>query len=415
MADDQYTTVTSQSWFSRIGDSIKGIFVGLMLFIAAFPIIIWNENRTIDTAMGLKEGAEAVVTVKSSPIDPGNEGKLIHIIGETVTDSILSDQEFGISANVIRLLRNVEMYQWHEEEKSETKKKLGGGTETVTTYSYERGWSRTLIDSSGFHKSNEYQNPASMEFESQSYTADKVMAGDFILPNAMTRSLGNFQALSLPNDLLKTLNETTKEENDVADSKEEEEEGKEPSGRFTVQGNRIYTGDPAKPKVGDLRIDFSVVKQGWVSIVAKQLKNTLEPYHTQAGTTISMIQPGVLSSANMIKQAEESNTVAAWIFRFMGFLFMLIGLSLVLRPLSVLGDVVPFIGDIVEVGTGFVAGIIALSLWVITIALAWIAVRPVLGGGLLVIGIAGFVALKVLSKGKGKAAAEAAPSVQAGD
>ena len=64
---------------------------------------------------------------------------------------------------------------------------------------------------------------------------------------------------------------------------------------------------------------------------------------------------------------------------------MFFGLSMVFKPLSVLADVLPILGDLVEMGMGFVAGLIALVCSLITIAVAWIFFRPVLGIILLVI------------------------------
>ena len=37
MSEDSFTEITTESWFSRIGGAIKGIVIGLALFIAAFP------------------------------------------------------------------------------------------------------------------------------------------------------------------------------------------------------------------------------------------------------------------------------------------------------------------------------------------------------------------------------------------
>ena len=63
---------------------------------------------------------------------------------------------------------------------------------------------------------------------------------------------------------------------------------------------------------------------------------------------------------------------------------MYVGLSMVFRPLSVLADVLPILGDIVGMGTGLVAGVIALICALVTIAIAWIFYRPVLAIALLV-------------------------------
>ena len=51
------------------------------------------------------------------------------------------------------------MYQWKEHESRETRKKLGGGTETVTTYEYKKEWASGRIDSSSFKKTDGHESP----------------------------------------------------------------------------------------------------------------------------------------------------------------------------------------------------------------------------------------------------------------
>ena len=40
---------------------------------------MWNEGRAVRTAESLEEGAGAVVSVPADAVDPGNEGKLVHV------------------------------------------------------------------------------------------------------------------------------------------------------------------------------------------------------------------------------------------------------------------------------------------------------------------------------------------------
>ncbi len=58
---DSYTEVTSKGWFSRIGESIKGIVFGVILIPGMVVLLWWNEGRAVTTALSLKEGASAVV------------------------------------------------------------------------------------------------------------------------------------------------------------------------------------------------------------------------------------------------------------------------------------------------------------------------------------------------------------------
>lgn len=406
MSEDSYTEVTSQSWFSRIGDSIKGILVGLVLFGAAFPMILWNENRAIDTAKGLEEGAGAVVSVAASPLDPQNEGKLVHINADAKTDAVLVDSDFGIKVTALQLVRKVEMYQWEESKESETEKKLGGGTETKTTYSYRKVWADHPLDSSGFKQSEEHRNPGRFPYESQQQIADPVTLGDYVLPSFLVGRLDKLtavnlaeQSLTLPGQQVQPAVEGPKKKNKKAKTIPETEtiEPKAQTG-YQVFGQEIYSASPNDPQIGDIRISFSMVSPGPVSLVARQVGKTFEPYQTHTDTTIEMIQSGTQSAANMFKQAEEANTMLTWILRGVAFFMMFLGLSMVLKPISVLGDVVPIIGSILGVGTGLIAGLLALALTLITVAIAWIAVRPMLSAVLVVGGIAALFGMKKLRR-----------------
>ena len=83
---------------------------------------------------------------------------------------------------------------------------------------------------------------------------------------------------------------------------------------------------------------------------------------------------------------------------------MLFGLLLVTNVLSVAASVIPFLGDIVGAGTGMLAFAVALPLTLLTIALSWLAYRPLIGIPLL-LATAGSAVLAVmlLSKSRKKA------------
>ncbi len=69
------------------------------------------------------------------------------------------------------------------------------------------------------------------------------------------------------------------------------------------------------------------------------------------------------------------------------------GLSMILKPISVVADVLPLLGDIVGVGIGFISFVVAFCLSLTTIGIAWIFYRPLLGISLVVVGFAISVAL----------------------
>lgn len=385
MSTDRFSVVSHESWFSRIGGAIKGVLMGLFLFIVAFPLLFWNEGRSVKQYKTLKEGAGLVVTVASDKVDAANDGKLVHTTGKAATDATLEDPVFGVSANALKLRRVVEMYQWREQSESETDKKLGGGTETTTTYQYDKVWEDDLIKSSDFNKPEGHENPVSKAYESVEQVANPIMLGAFTLPPSLVDSIRNFEPLPVGADT-----KLLESEND----------------KFKPHNSGFYVGaDPASPNIGDLRIRFEVAPMTDVSVIAKQAGQSFESFQTKVGGTIEMLQVGTHGSAQMIQDAQDSNKVLTWVLRLVGFIVMFIGLSLILKPLSVLADVIPILGTIVGAGTGLVSLLVAAVLSLITIAIAWVFFRPLIGIALL----AAALGLMMVIKGKLKSAKAAVP------
>jgi Transmembrane protein 43 len=101
-----------------------------------------------------------------------------------------------------------------------------------------------------------------------------------------------------------------------------------------------------------------------------------------------MTVPGVKSAAEMFKAAEDENRVLTWVLRLVGAAVMFFGFVLILSPLVVVADVVPFVGSILGAGAALVALVLTIALGSAIIALAWLWYRPLLAIGALVIGFA---------------------------
>ncbi len=105
-----------------MGNAFIGILIGLVLFIAGFPVLFWNEGRAVKRYKTLNEGAGVVISLPEARVLPENDGQLIHVFGRAATDEVVSDPEFEVAVNAIKLKRKVEMYQWKENKKRKTKK-----------------------------------------------------------------------------------------------------------------------------------------------------------------------------------------------------------------------------------------------------------------------------------------------------
>jgi hypothetical protein len=286
----------------------------------------------------------------------------------------------------IRLERMVEMYQWEEKVETRTEKKLGGSEETVKSYTYVKAWSQSPIASDRFQlreKDGERLSNPPMPHRSNAFLADDVKIGAFAANEGLLHQLTGGTALPLDSAHLQRL---------PADLKAR--------ARLDNAGG-IYVGqDPAQPRIGDLRVRFVKTDPAQVSVVARQSGQALVPWATSQDTTINMLSRGAVDAPTMFKQAEDANVTRTWLVRLVGFVLMLFGFALVFKPLSVVADLVPLIGSIIGLGTGLAAFALAAPLTLITIAVAWIAYRPLLGVPLLVGGVGIFVALALQARTK---------------
>jgi Transmembrane protein 43 len=359
--------VTYKSWGDRLRESIVGALIGIVLFIAAFPLLFWNEGRAVEREFAIKGGKADVVEADAKSVDPAKDGKEIHLTGEATTSETLTDPIFGVALNALRLSRKAEMYAWREEKKTETRKKLGGGEEQVTTYSYKTEWTEQPQESSNFDEPQGHENPT-MPFKSEQWQAKQVKLDAYDLPADLAKDIGGAERLPVQTEML------AKASSDAKNMK-------------VSPDGLLSKGNLSSPQVGDLRVEFTVIKPPkTVSVLTKQVGNSFGPYRPAKATSdIYRLMDGQKSADEMFAQLEAENTAMTWILRLVGFLCMAIGLFLVFRPFSTLGDVVPFIGDLLGLGLALFAGVTALALSLLTIAIGWVFYRPLLGISLLVV------------------------------
>lgn len=360
-----YVEVTRRGIGGRSKDSIGGVFVGLILVAIGVILLFWNEGRAVKRYKDLKEGAGLVVSIQSETADPAMEGKLIHLTGETKTEAPLQDADFGITSAAIKLIRNAEMYQWIEEVKTEEKTRVGGTTERVETYSYSKEWKENPVYSSQFKVASGHQNPDSMKYRSNAIMAEDVTLGAFTLPGFLVEKIGGAQDLAV-----ESLDKASEEVRNTA----------------TLNNGAIYFGrNPNSPVVGDQRIRFQAVPTGPVSVIAQQQGVTFAPYRTSAGGQVDLLESGVVSAPDMFRMAQDRNKILTVAIRVGGFVLLGIAFSMILRPIAVLASIIPFLGRLVGTGTSVIAFLLAAIFWTLTVAVAWIFYRPVLGIAILVV------------------------------
>ena len=367
---DEFQEVENIGLGTNLKNAAGGVIAGLVMFFGAFPLLWWNEGRAVATAQMLAEAKGGVVSIQASDDPATHEGKLVHLQGDLEIDEEVVDPTFDVRVKRPGLNRRVEMYQWKETSKTKEEQKVGGGTRKVTTYKYSKDWSSSPISSGSFKRPAGHENP-SMPFTSWSARASAGQLGAFKVDSAVLNEVDAEEPLKL---------------DDAFKARLQERVGKR---QVTMQGegNQAYVGSAGSPQVGDLRITYVQLKPD-VSVIAQPTSGSLQPKTMSNGEPLLIVAAGKKTAKEMIEWEETKNTMMTWLIRFGGFLLMFFGIKSMLSIVVALANILPFIGGIAEFGTSLIATVIAAPCALVTIALAWIVYRPIVGISLLVVGLA---------------------------
>lgn len=392
------TKVESRNIFSRLKGALAGGLFGLALLVAMLVLLFWNEGRAVKTARALAQGAGSVTTVDAAQVDPAGEGRLVYLGGPAQAPQAVVDTQTGVAAQALRLQRTVEMYQWQEERDSKSEVKLGGSETTATTYSYAPAWSATAIDSSRFDQAAAHTNPA-MQLEAGSQNAQGVQLGAWSLDGPVLDQLPASQPLPVSQYELAALQ-------GVFGS----------NATVSLVDGVIYIGaNPQQPAVGDYRISYSIAPVGPVSLVGRQTGHGLRGWQADNGRELLLVRAGSVPPETMFADARSGNATMTWVLRAVGTVAVIVAISMMLAPLSVVASVVPMLGRLLSMGTGLIAGAVGVALSVLTMALAWFVYRPLLSLAILALGAAIIACMVVLLRRRRAASALPAPVVATGN
>jgi hypothetical protein len=397
--------IETVGWGSRLGKSIVGALLGVVLFIVAFPLLIWNEYNSVQTIRALEEGAGKCATVAADKVDPANNGNLVHTTGEAATTETLKDDQFGVSANALKLTRKAEIYQWVERSETKTEKKGGGKEVKVTSYYHDKKWVEKPVDSSSFNE-DDATHEVPRNVGTLPYTDDKAYAqepklGAFKLTRTQVDDLDSKvpaadKTLPVTTEMLAALPNDVKERDrlTVTDGgfylpyKAKADAVKPPDDETAPKDDaKGVKDDAAGPQIGDVRVTFTAVKPQKVSVLGQQKDGEIVPWESSNGVKVGDLRTGAHTKEQMFEALQGENAARTWILRLIGFALMAGGIFLVGKPIAVFGDFLPMLGSFVEGALFVVAVIIALPLTLMTIAISWVLVRPLIALPLLAVGV----------------------------
>jgi hypothetical protein len=344
--------------------------LGGLLCASAFALLAFNEVTGAVRAGSLARGAQLAVTVSADQVDPAREGDLVHVAGLAVAHGEVVDPETGFSASGTQLLRSAEMLQWVERRIIEVVSDSAEGEEVITRYNYDPQWVKSWQDSGRFQGSQPPSNPPSMPYLNEGWLAEHVTVGAFRLRPWQIKRIGKPEPLDLS-----SFSPTRQ----VA------------GGTLVRHGNTYYLGrNPAQPQIGDIRISYSILRPGPVTILAAQSGTSFTTYKVSvplpaARSLVNLLSPGsseidVLRNGTvpieaMLSGEQRHRVLQTWALRVVGALVMVIGLKFVLWAGSGLLSVMPKVRRFFPQGKGFVSLRLGLGLSVITCVFAWVAAR----------------------------------------
>ena len=366
---DVFTKVTTKSYGKRLTESVGGVVLGVALFFGSFGMLYWNEGR-----VDLSDVAKKAEITASSTVDATKNGHFVSISGKVLGSEDIGDGLFLKPGAYLSVQRTAEVYAWVEDEETKTETNTGGSETNTTTYTYKKEWVALADDSSQFQYPEGHINSQNRTVQNESTYAPTITLGAYAV-NGTTVDLPSGTELSLTPALV-TL----------------------PQGA-ALSGSYLYVknADPASPEVGDERVSFTVLKEGFDGTAfGKAEGSEILSYTDEDGNTLFRIFTG--GHAEALTQLHGEYTFTLWLLRLIGFLMMWFGMQMVIGPLSTLLDILPFLGGASRMVTGAITFVIALALSLVTIVISAIlhSILALIVVGLLVIG--GVMFLKTRKK-----------------
>lgn len=262
--------------------------LGFVIGLVALAALLWNEWR-------LAQRFAALDAVEAAQVDGAAADAPFYGSGDASAAGLAGDPVFGVTAAALRLDRTAQTHQWRETRE---------GSGDNKTLRYERVWSPVLIDSRRFERRMEHANPPALPAESRSFFAPDPRLDGLRLSEELVA------ALPATRELRPELDGTLAG----------------PAAGFRREGDWLYSGDPAAPRVGDLRLRFAAAPPGRVSVVAALDGDRLRPYRAPNGVELALAAYGDVPLDQLLAQAARADWREAWAMRGFGTLVLFVAL-----------------------------------------------------------------------------------------
>lgn len=218
---------------------------GIVLVLLALWMLGANEHAAAAWHRGMaRPGGDVIVLRPDAAPDAALDGHRVLLAGMPRVAAPVRDPDFDVEADAPVLVRDVAMFQWHQEQ-------VNGQA------SYQQDWIGHPVDSSRFAHPRGHANREPFPFSGRRFQASQVRLGKFVLAPTIVDALpGSLQPLQpdfsqLPPNL---------------------------QASFQIRGGALTTSvHPDEPRLGDLRVSWLVRPLETVTVVAQAQGDRLVP------------------------------------------------------------------------------------------------------------------------------------------
>jgi len=385
---DENTEVSHQSGLSRLCGSFCTAFIlaPLVILLSCFALG-WNEKRAVCDSRAVAEGHEAAVPTgcganRATGTAMGN-GDLVLVSCDLKPDGLPLFTPAGDFAPVLQfhgvgLKTEALIYQCVEKSHSTTKKDhVGGGKTKVTTYTYERQWVTSHVDSSHFRKrdSDSYRRNCGVDNptwppgapQSTVQRAPSAMVGAYTIPQSPFLD-------SIPLDAPLAVSSV-------------------PAG--WMQNGVEYTKGSTQPNnLGAVKVTFHGNDWNKKSMTVLGLNSggqlgrwTASNSWMCSGFTLARLRMGLYTKDEFFDAMEAETSEITWILRVVFLVVLWMGFCCLFEPLEVMADCIPcigpYLGDSISCIVGCVTCPVAFACGLGVAGVVWVLMRPLVGLGLL--------------------------------
>jgi hypothetical protein len=323
-----------------LGKSIVPLVVGLIVIAAAIAATFWNERRA-GASSELRDLVRAsVVDAAVQEVREELEGRILRVVGRVEAAGEVLEPTLGRSFPFLRLERVAETAQWQEHRQN---------TQGGRDLSYTLVWSAARIDSTRFQDGGGAHPNPPLRLESDRFLAPSPRIGAWSADAEIWHAIPATDEIGLPDRFQL-----------------------DPIGRMERFQDWWWSGDPARPAPGDVRLRYRAAQLGIVSLIGRAVSGRITTLTSKRGERLPLAAKGDVPAERLVGESAALSAAETWKVRVLTLAMFLLGsfiLAFALKRLTPelvgrLGGSIPSAGSL----TG-------LLLWLLFSVTIWLLVR----------------------------------------